>query len=183
MSEKKISSKIAQPYAEALIDIAVGKNILQEVTSDMKNIQVITKISSELSIILENPLIDNKSKKNIIEQIFNGNINAITLNFIKLIIDRNRIILLEKICEEFIAISYEKSGIAIANVTTSIPFTDKQYNLLVEKIKKITNSNEVEINVEVDPELIGGFTIQLGSKVIDNSLKGQLQQMANYLNA
>jgi len=182
MSEKKISSKIAQPYAEALIDIAVAKSILQEVTSDMKNIKETIRTSSELTNILQNPLIDNKSKKNILQQIFDNNINSVTLNFIKLIIDRNRIILLEKICDEFIALAYDKSGITIANVTTSIPFTEKQYNLLIEKIKKLTNSNDVEINVEVDSELIGGFTIQLGSKIIDNSLKGQLQQMASYLN-
>ena len=67
MSEKKISSKIAQPYAEALIDIAVAKSMLQEVTSDMKNIKETIKTSSELTNILQNPLIDNKSKKNIIK--------------------------------------------------------------------------------------------------------------------
>nr|YP_009297221.1 ATP synthase CF1 delta subunit [Porphyridium sordidum]AOM66564.1 ATP synthase CF1 delta subunit [Porphyridium sordidum] len=182
MSDKKISSKIAQPYAEALIELAIAKKELEEVTQDIKNINTTISENNDLVTVLKNPLIANVKKKQIVESIFKDTVNKTTLDFIKLIIDRNRVILLSKICEEFIKISYRKAGITIANVVTSIPFTEKQYNLLISKIKALTNSQQVEIKVEVDEDLIGGFTIQLGSRVIDSSLKGQLQQMATYLN-
>lgn len=182
MSEKRISSKIAQPYAEALIELAIAKNQLGEITEDIKKITSTISINSDLVNVLENPLIPNKNKKKIIDSIFTDRINKTTLDFIKLIIDKNRIIILTKICEEFIKISYTKAGITIANVVTSIPFTEKQYDLLISKIKALTNSKQVEVKVEVNEELIGGFTIQLGSRIIDSSLRGQLQQMASYLN-
>lgn len=181
MSVKKISSKIAQPYAEALIELAMATNQLEEVTKDIKKINSTISMNSGLVNILENPLVANISKKKIIEGIFTDEINKITLDFIKLIIDKNRIIILQKICEEFIKISYKKAGITIANVITSIPFTEKQHNLLISKIKALTNSQQVEIKVEIDEDLIGGFTVQLGSRIIDSSLRGQLQQMASYL--
>lgn len=181
MSGKKISSKIAQPYAEALIELAITKDQLEKVTENIKNVSLIISASSDLINALENPLIPNSNKKKIISNIFADQINKITLDFIKLIIDKNRVILLPKICEEFIKISYERTGITIANVITSIPFTEKQYDLLISKIKSLTNAKRVEIKVEVDEDLIGGFTIQLGSKIIDSSLRGQLQQMASYL--
>lgn len=182
MSEKKISSKIAQPYAEALIELAIAKNQLEEITQDIKNISSTISTNNDLMTVLENPLISNSNKKKIIESIFSDKINKTTSDFIKLVIDRNRIMILAKICEEFIKISYIKAGITVANVVTSIPFTEKQYDLLISKIKALTSSKQVEIKVEVNEDLIGGFTIQLGSRVIDNSLRGQLQQMASYLN-
>jgi len=182
MSDKKISSKIAQPYAEALIELAISKNELEEVTKDIKTINSTISANSDLINVLQNPLIPNSNKKKIVENIFSEEINKTTLDFVKLVIDRNRIILLPKICEEFIQISYTKAGITTANVITSIPFTEKQYELLISKIKTLTNSQKVEVNVTVDEDLIGGFTIQLGSRVIDSSLRGQLQQMASYLN-
>ena len=153
MSGKKISSKIAQPYAEALIELAIAKEQLEEITQDIKNISSVISANSDLVNVLENPLILNSNKIKIIESIFKSKINKTTLDFIKLVIDRNRIIILAKICEEFIKISYEKAGITIANVVTSIPFTEKQYDLLISKIKSLTNTKQVEIKIKVDEDL------------------------------
>lgn len=181
MSEKKISSKIAQPYAEALLETAVSSNNLQKITEDIQNIKNIISLSIDLNKALNNPLLSIKNKQTIINKVFKDKISNLTLNFLTLIIERKRAVLIEEICKQFITLSYTKSGISIANVTSSTPFTEQQYSLLVKKVQEIANTKQVRLNVEIDPELIGGFTIQLGSQIIDSSLKGQLKQMASHL--
>lgn len=181
MSEKKISSKIAQPYAEALIDLAFSSKNLERITQDIQNVQNTIKSSGELSKALNNPLLTIKNKQLIISQLFTDKISNLTLNFLMLIIERKRSILIEEICKQFINLSYNKSGITIANVISCTPFTEQQYNLLVKKIEEIAKTKKVQLNVEINPDLIGGFTIQLGSQIIDSSLKGQLKEMASQL--
>nr|YP_010330249.1 ATP synthase CF1 delta subunit [Porphyridium aerugineum]UNJ17965.1 ATP synthase CF1 delta subunit [Porphyridium aerugineum] len=181
MSEKKVSSKIAQPYAEALLETAFSSNNLQKVTDDIQNIKNTISSSAELSRALNNPLLTIKNKQIIINKLFKDKISSLTLNFLMLIIERKRAVLIEAICKQFITLSYNKSGITIANVISSTPFTEQQYSLLVKKVQEIANSKQVQLNVEIDRELIGGFTIQIGSQIIDSSLKGQLKQMASHL--
>jgi F-type H+-transporting ATPase subunit delta len=181
MSDKKISSKIAQPYAEALLEIADSSNNLKVITEDIQNLENTLKSSEELRKALNNPLLTIQNKQLLLTKLFKEKLSNLTLNFLMLVIQRKRAILLEEICKQFRILSYNKSGITIAEVISSTPFTEQQYNLLVKKIQEIANTKQVQLNVEINPELIGGFTIQLGSQIIDSSLKGQLKQMASHL--
>jgi ATP synthase F1 delta subunit len=64
---------------------------------------------------------------------------------------------------------------------TAIPLTDKQKNKLIKKLEIMTDSNQVNLNIIIDSDLIAGLKIQIGSKVIDTSLKNQIAQMAYFL--
>nr|ARO91059.1 ATP synthase CF1 subunit delta [Flintiella sanguinaria] len=181
MSNKNSISKIAQPYGEALIDLAVSSNTLDNVTNDIKSILNLISESPELKKIIISPLIDNNKKKNILSNILKSQISNTTLKFIMLVIDRVRFVLLEEIGRQFLELAYEKTGITLANIATSIPFSEQQYSLWIQTIKLLKNDKRLIRDINIDPELIGGFTIQLGSQLIDSSLKGQLKQMASHL--
>ena len=96
--------------------------------------------------------------------------------------DRRRITLLSIIIQKYLELSYQLDSIVVAQVRTSISFTETQQEDLVKQIKNITNSKEVKLLITIDPDLIGGFIVQIGSKVIDTSLAGKLKQISFYLN-
>lgn len=181
MSKNKSNSKIAQPYAEALIDIAISSKQLDNITDDMTNIVNLIEQSSEIEKVVNNPLVDNKVKKEILKQIFRNQVSNTTLKFIMLIVDRKRTSFLKDIGRNFLELAYLKNGITVAQIATSTPFNEQQYNLLLNKVQAITKAKKVQMNISIDPDLIGGFTIQIGSKLIDSSLKGQLKQIASHL--
>nr|ARO90913.1 ATP synthase CF1 subunit delta [Corynoplastis japonica] len=157
MISKNVVAKVAQPYAEALYDL------------------------QSLADFLKNPIIANKDKKNLINNIFANSISEIVLNFLMVLVDRGRIAILQNIADKYLELAYQLSDITVAKVTTAIPLSENQEQDLITKLKIMTQSQEVKLMIDVDQELIGGIIIQIGSKVIDNSLKGQIREISTYL--
>jgi len=97
--------------------------------------------------------------------------------------DRGRISYLDAVIEKALELAYQKSSIEIAYVTSSVEITAAQEESLTAKLKSMTGAKQIKLKLTVDNGLIGGFVVQIGSKVIDNSVKGQLRQMSAYLGA
>nr|YP_010925559.1 ATP synthase CF1 delta subunit [Neoporphyra dentata]WKD83791.1 ATP synthase CF1 delta subunit [Neoporphyra dentata]BCA87250.1 ATP synthase F1 complex subunit beta [Neoporphyra dentata] len=181
MSSNNVVMKIAQPYAVALLDLAKTKQVTEKVSQDIKSIQTILLQSDKLKNFLANPLKTAEAKKQVIIATFGDQISENTLSFLMILVDRKRIAMLDAIANKYLELAYQMESLTIANINTSIALNSDQENLLTEKIKVMTQAKEVKLIVSVDPELIGGFTIQIGSKVIDTSIRGQLRQMASHL--
>ena len=105
------------------------------------------------------------------------------LVFILLLIDRKRIYYVSDILNRYLEFVYALESFVIADVTTSIQFTDQQKQDLTKKLQQMTGKSNVQLNIVLDSSLIGGFTIQIGSKIIDTSLKGQLKEIGYFLGA
>jgi F-type H+-transporting ATPase subunit delta len=97
--------------------------------------------------------------------------------------DRNRIIYLESILQVYLELSYDRLSIKVAEVFSASALSSEQQKTLVDKLRDMTGAKQVKLVLKIDKELIGGFTIQLGSRFIDKSIKGQLNQMANCLSS
>ena len=110
-------------------------------------------------------------------------IGASTLKFLLLLVDRNRIALLDGIAQKFLELSYKQESIEIAKVTSSVQLSAQQQQNIAEKLKVITGAKQIKLALKVDPQLIGGFTIEVGSKLIDTSIRGQLRQISSLLGA
>lgn len=182
MSANSIILKIAQPYAEALVELGQKSHQLSNITKDILTVSEVLSSSTALRTFLASPIINAKFKKNVINEILVTQIGNITANFISVLIDRNRITLFDKIVEKYLILTYRLDSTTIAYLTTAIDFTDEQQQALINKLKLITQSQEIKLITKIDPSLIGGFTLQIKSKIIDTSLLGQLQKMALYLN-
>lgn len=181
MSNNNIAVKIAQPYAVALLDLANTKKVTEKVRQDIQLIQDILLQSEKLRSFLANPLKTVESKKKIILATFGDQISDNTLSFLMILVDRKRVPLLSMIASKYLELASKMESLTIANISTAVAFNSDQVALLTEKIKVMTNAKEVKMVVSVDPELIGGFTIKIGSKVIDTSIRGQLRQMSSHL--
>ena len=178
-----IVSKVAEPYAEALLDLAKSTDSLKETTNDMNIVSQFLANSSDLKKFLGNPLITKEAKKNVVKDILGEQISASTLKFLLLLVDRNRIEVLDSIAKKYLELSYKQESIEIAKITSSIQLSAGQQKEIAEKLKVITGAKQIKLALKVDPQLIGGFTIEIGSKMIDTSIRGQLKQISYLLGA
>ena len=178
-----VLSKVAVPYAEALLDLAQSNDSLKETTNDMNFVSQILADSSDLKKFLGNPLITKDAKKNTVKDIFGEQIDASTLKFLCLLVERGRIEVLESIAQRFLELSFKQESIEIAKITSSIQLSSQQQKDISEKLKVLTRAKQIKLALKVDPSLIGGFTIEIGSKMIDTSIRGQLKQISSLLGA
>ena len=178
-----VVSKVAEPYAEALIDLAKSGGTIKETTNDMNIVSQFLANSSDLKKFLGNPLITRGAKKNVVKDILGEQISGNTLKFLLLLIDRNRISFLESVAQKFLELSYKQESIEIAKITSSIQLSAEQQKEIAEKLKIITGAKQIKLALRIDPQLIGGFTIEIGSKMIDTSIRGQLKQISALLGA
>jgi len=178
-----VLSKVAEPYAEALIDLAISTDALKETTNDINIVSQFLANSSDLKKFLGNPLITRNAKKTVVKDILGEQISGSTLKFLLLLVDRGRIEVLENIAQKFLELSYKQESIEIAKITSSIQLSAQQQKEIAEKLKAITGAKQIKLALKVDPQLIGGFTIEIGSKMIDTSIRGQLKQISSLLGA
>jgi F-type H+-transporting ATPase subunit delta len=178
-----VLSKVAEPYAEALLDLAVSNDALKETTNDINIVSQFLANSNDLKKFLGNPLITRTAKKTVVKDILGEQIGSSTLKFLLLLVDRNRIQVLESIAQKFLELSYKQESIEIAKITSSIQLSAQQQKEIAEKLKVITGAKQIKLALKVDPQLIGGFTIEIGSKMIDTSIRGKLKHISSLFGA
>ena len=181
MSRQAIMAKVALPYAEALLESARDNKLVERTNQDLSFIVNLLSKSSELQSFLDNPLIASVMKKNVLSNLLLDQVNIYVLKFLLVLVDRRRITLLNSIIQKYLELAYKLDSITIAEVRTSIALTDDQQSKLIKKLKIMTNSKEVKLVIAIDTSLIGGFIVQIGSKIIDTSLSGKLKSMSLYL--
>jgi len=181
MSSKMLMAKVALPYAEALLELANNAKNLDKVNEDVTMVSQILSESETLNVFLTNPLLSQGSKKEVIKQLFSGQISDTLLTFLFVLVDKKRVAYLGVILGKYLDLVSASESLIIASVVSASQLTDDQQDKLVEKIKVMTESNRVKLEILVDPELIGGFIVQVGSKVIDTSLRGQLREIGYFL--
>nr|WPV76395.1 CF1 delta subunit of ATP synthase [Naviculales sp.] len=181
MSVNTLTSKIAAPYARALFDFSVEKNIMHQITADFQNLETFLDETPELTEYLSNPLVSKDAKREILTKTLKSQVNTETFKFLMVLVDRDRINLLQSIIANYLELVYETASIKTIEVSTAFPFTNLQKNTLIQKLKELTNAREIRLIINVDPSLIGGFSIKTESKVIDFTVKNQLQKLAKHL--
>ena len=181
MRADPLTKKIASPYARALFDFSIEQNIMHQVTADFQNLEIFLNESSELSNYLSNPIVSQVAKRDILTKTLQSQINTETFKFLMILVTRDRINLLESIITNYFELVYETASIKMVKVISASEFSISQENTLIKKLKELTNAREIRLDVKIDPSLIGGFLIKTESKVIDFSIKNQLENLARYL--
>jgi F-type H+-transporting ATPase subunit delta len=168
---------ITTPYAEAFLQVASSRKEVDQVIDQAKAILAIWNDCPEFSQAMTSPVLEIESKKAALEKLFSDQVSPSFVNFLKLLANRQRIGLLDSVLERLLELYREQRNIALATVTSAFPLTDDQQGDLLVKIQSIAGTKNLELNLTVDPELIGGFVVSVGSKVIDASLAGQVRRL------
>lgn len=183
MSTNPLAAKVASPYARALFDFSVENNIMHQITADFQNLEIFLENSVELTDYLNNPVVNNDAKQDVLAKTLKSQVNAETFKFLMVLVTRNRINILNSIITNYLELVYETASIKMIEVSTAFAFTNSQKTTLIKKLKELTNAREIRLVVTVDSSLIGGFLIKTSSKVIDFTVKNQLQNLAKHLDS
>ena len=167
--------KAASRYVKSLLSLAVERNVLEEVHADMQAFEKVLNENRALLIALRSPIIKHYKKKNILEALFGGRFNELTLSFFRIITQKNREKLLPLIASEFHTAYNEHQGIGKVSVVTAVPLENDLREEVLSLARKIAGMPRVELTENVDPEIIGGFILNAGSQQIDSSIRHQLK--------
>lgn len=181
MSKNPVALKIAAPYARALFDFVKETGTLFEVTSDIQNIQGLLFKSKELFKCLQNPLVSNEAKQEILIKVAGKKLNHETLQFLTTLIRRNRINLLSTIIFSYLELVYKTANSQAFQIVSATELSNGQRTRLIKKIKSVGENNRIMVQFSTDKSLIGGFLIKNQDKIIDYSVKNKLKTLAKLL--
>ena len=181
MSGTLVSSEIGEPYAQALMSLAQQHNLTDRFGETFRSLETLLAESPEFKDFVLNPVIKNEDKKSVLKRVM-GDANPYLINFMMLLVDKRRIIFLEPIVQQYLNLLRKLNQTVLAEVTSATELNERQKQSIIEKVKAIAEARDVELKTTIDPELIGGVIIKVGSKVIDASLRGQLRRISVSLN-
>ena len=181
MSQNPLAAKAATPYARALYDFSVEQNLMHQITADFQNLEVFLTETPDLTDYLNNPIIGTDQKQELLDKTLKTQLNQETFKFLSILVKRDRVNLIQPVITSYLNLVYELASIKMIEVSTAFAFTNIQKNTLIKKLKELTNAREIRLVITVDSSLIGGFLIKTNSKVIDFTVKNQLQLLAKHL--
>ena len=181
MKDSVVVESIVSPYAQALLSVAQSNDLTDRFGQDASLLAELLSVSDDLSQLFDNPIVDPEIKKGVLRQLAAEQIHPLMLNFSLLLIDRGRVQFLGRICEQYKELLRQLNKTVLAQVTSAIPLSDRQQDEIRQKVLAMTGARQVELSTSLDPELIGGVVITVGSQVIDASLKGQLRRISMLL--
>ena len=126
---------------------------------------------------MSSPVLEVNQKKAALEKLFSSKVTPSFLNLLKLLEARQRIGLLNSVLERLLEIYREQRNIALATITSASALNEDQQSELLKKVQSIAGTDNLEIDLKVDSELLGGFVVNVGSKVIDASIAGQVRRL------
>lgn len=170
-------NSITTPYAEAFLQVSDARAETAQVVDQARQILALWKQSPELRAAMVSPVLETESKKAALVSLFGEQLSPSLLNLLKLLADRGRIGYLDAVLERLLELYRAQNSISLATLTSAEPLSEEQQASLTEKVKQVAGTDHVEIELQVDPALIGGFVLRVGSKVIDASLAGQVRRL------
>ena len=170
-------NSLATPYAEALLQVAESRKETDAVAEQAKDLLAVLNSSPELQAALSSPVLEPDAKKAALATLFNDRVTPSVQNLLKLLADRQRLPMLDAVLIRFLELYRELRNITLAKVTSAAELTEEQQAELNKKVQAIAGSKAVEFDLVVDPSLIGGFIVSMGSQVIDASLSGQVRRL------
>ncbi|MBL7863318.1 MAG: ATP synthase F1 subunit delta [Cyclobacteriaceae bacterium] len=170
--------RVASRYVKSLLGLAVEQGVVEEVHKDMLLFTKTCRENRNFTMMLRSPVIRHENKQAILQKLFKGKVNKLTLAIIDIITKKNREPILPAIALEFHNAYNVYKGIGKAYLKTTIP-ADKELIKVMETIsKKLSGKSNVELETSVDDSLIGGFILNVGDRQIDASIKSKLKALS-----
>ena len=174
-------SNISKRYARAFFEIAAKEKNLERYYTELNKLSSIIAQDKALGEFLSNPIFEQENKKVVVEKIISKlRFSSMTVNFLKLLVDKKRIDSLPDIAACYRQLMDEALKKIRVNVKTAFPLSSKMQEYINANMEKITG-RKVEMTVETDPCLLGGIVIGVGDTLYDGSVKSQLNNMRNIL--
>ena len=175
-----MNAAVAKRYGQALLQIGQEKNSIDHYQEDLKLVVDTIENSAELKDVLTSQTVSIDEKKNIVKQIFADKVDAMVLNLLFVVVDKNREESIADIYSVFCALADEVRNIAYADVVSAYPLTEEQETALSAQLANMSGKT-VKLNVSVDASLLAGLVVTFGDKVYDGTVGARLAGMKNKL--
>jgi F-type H+-transporting ATPase subunit delta len=173
-------SEIASQYAAATIELAEKEKIEEQVLSDLESIATVVSQTPEFDAVLKHPAIAPVERKRLLVELFQGKINDLTLRLVELLADKRRLELLSQIAVEYRKLYQINKNTLSASLTSADPLSDQEKeHFKVQLAKRF--GKQLDLEISVDPSLLGGLVLRVGDEVIDGSVKGKLRALEKTL--
>ena len=180
MSKNKgFSDTSANRYSLALYELANESNIISKIEENSDSLQKLISINKEFNSLIKDPTISQDNLKNVINKISeNFNLEILFKNFLNFLISKRRFFYVEKILKSFNEICSEKRGELKAEIRSAKELSQDEIDKITEELSSNFKS-KIKLNYNHDKDLIGGLVVQVGSTMIDTSIRNKLQQIEN----
>jgi F-type H+-transporting ATPase subunit delta len=174
------SVHLAEVYARAIFELAGQSKMINAIRDDLDIVQDISARHKELGALMVSPSFSTEYKQQIVQKIFSGKLNDLTIDFLKAVIRHNRMVFLPQIIARFNELLEAHHGYRIMQVTVSEAMDGRQTEKLSADIAGAVN-DKVKLQVSVNPAIMGGIIIRYGDRVIDNSVRSRLRRAVNVI--
>ena len=173
--EETIVSGMSGRYASALFALAQEKLSTDKVAEDLRNFDMLIDHNPDMQRLVRSPVFSADSQVKALEAILaRAGIDGIAANFIKLVAAKRRLFAISQMIRDFNKLNDAAKGVTRAEVTVAEPLGAAHLDALKDALRQISGGKSVEVNVKVDPSIIGGLVVKLGSRMVDGSLKTKL---------
>ena len=172
--QNSVLTQIARPYAAALFELSQSEGSVDAVESSLADVEKLAGESEDFRRFLRSPVISADEKSGALSKILaEAKLNPIVSNFLGVIARNGRLFALPAIIKAFKTLAAQGRGEATADVTSAAPLSAAQRTSLADTLKQKLGKT-VTLTEHVDPSLIGGLQVKVGSQMIDSSLKTKL---------
>lgn len=176
-TDEPMMASVAGRYASALFELATDEGKVAEVEADLAKFQALCEESSDLVSLIRSPVIASDDQEKALSAILSkAGVGELTINFFKLLAKNRRLFAAADIARDFQALAARARGEMRAEVTAAAPLSDAHVADLKAALKMTVGKN-VTLIQKVDPALLGGLVVKIGSRMVDSSLKTKLESM------
>lgn len=170
-------SELADRYATALFDLADERKSLDQVADDLRQLRAMLAESAELRRLVRSPILSRADQGRAITAVADGaGLTALTRNFLGLVAQNRRLFAVPAMIDAFLARLAARRGEVTAEVVAAQALTPAQLEAVNEQLRKAMGS-KVAVEVRVDPALLGGLVVKVGSRMVDASLRSKLHRL------
>lgn len=176
------ADRIANRYAKSLIDLAVEQGKLEEVHNDVKYIEKVAE-NKDFQSVIKSPVIAPAKKKQVLNALFSGKVSPMMSSFLKTVLSKGREAYLGEMAKDFIVQYKTIKKVSAVQLTSAQPLSKATVDKILAKLHSSSSTmDNIELDIKVDPSLIGGFVLQYNDKLYDTSVKHKLSLLKKEFN-
>ena len=169
---------VAGRYASALFELADGSKSLDQVAQDLATFRKMVAESTDLARLIASPVIPRAlQSKALLAVLDAAGISGLTRNFVGTVAANGRARDLPTMAAAFLAELASRRGETTATVTSAVPLSPAQLQQLSDSLRSVLGSNKVSIDARVEPDILGGLVVKVGSRLFDSSVRSKLQRL------
>jgi F-type H+-transporting ATPase subunit delta len=173
-------ARVASRYAKALLSLAEERGELDAVAKDLALLEEVVAGNRELELMLQSPLVKADKKLAVLEAVFGPHLSALTNAYLGILVQKGREGLIKDLTAEGNNQLRQMRNIQEASVTTAVPLDDALRNRILAQVAKI-HEGDIELTEHVDADILGGYILQMGDRMIDASVKRQIRALGREL--